>query len=50
MARMKGLGIISLVRLVKRLARDQGIMDPEKELGLAYRGRPPGFAGEAANV
>jgi hypothetical protein len=29
MARMKGLGILSLVRLVKRLARDQGITDPE---------------------
>ncbi len=34
MAKMKGLGIISLVRLVKRLARDQGMVDPAKELGI----------------
>jgi hypothetical protein len=34
MARMKGLGIISLVRLAKRLARDQGMVNPPKELGI----------------
>jgi hypothetical protein len=34
MARMKGLGVVSLVRLVKSLARSQGIEDVAASLGM----------------